>query len=268
MFKLHDILMNEAEAGEALGGEAEDEALPPSYFVGEFDENTVIDRLKYAGELPDRFNALESRIGQQVSPLMQRLDELQRSMGTQAQFDPKFEKAGAALREYDPGLADKFLPALIEDLKASLRINALDKSALEPYLNPMLEERSTRQAEATTTAMLDIVGIHPEELVARDAQGGFAEPQTELQKDFASWWGLQDAATQTALKTYDLGLVQSLNRFKQWRADRVKEKGEEAGVSSARLRGGQQVSPGGRRAAPAGKLTTEEEGFNSVFKKV
>jgi hypothetical protein len=272
MFKLHSPYQEEADPDEgsdlggAPGAEGEGEAPAPSYFVGDLDEDTVVNRLKYAGELPDRLSALESRMGQQVSPLSQRLDELQRAMGTQAAFDPKFDKISAVLREYDPALAEKFLPALIEDLKGSLRINALDQSALEPFINPMLEAASGRQAQAATTAMLDIVGIHPQELVAKDQQGNVLDPQTELQKDFYSWWGLQDAATQAALKSYDMGLVQSLNRFKQWRAERIKEKGGAAGVLSSRLATGRQVSSGQRQARP-GELKTEEDGFNSVFQK-
>lgn len=285
MFKFHDMLQDELdpengggaplepgfdEGGEAAGPDEGGEAAP-SYFVGEFDEDTVVNRLKYAGELPDRLNALESRVGEQVSPLNARLDELQRSMGTQAAFEPKFEKLQSILKEYDPALAEKFMPALIEDLQGSLKINALDQSALEPFINPMLEAYGGQQAQASTSAMLDIVGIHPDELVAKDAQGNVLDAQTDIQKDFYSWWGLQDAATQAALKTYDLGLVQSLNKFKQWRAERTKEKGEVAGASSARLRSGQAPSPGGRRAAPAGAKSPAESfssGFDEVMKEL
>jgi len=247
------------------GGQGEGAEGTPAYFIGDLDESTVLERLRYTGEVPDRLSALESRLASQLSPLTERLSAVQKSLGQRAGFEPKWEKVTEALKGYDPALAEALLPALTADLKASLQINALDESALAPFVTPLLERETSRQEQQATSTMLGIIGINPEELVAKDGQGNVTEPKTTLQKSFYAWWGLQDANTQEALKTYGFPLAQALHRFKQWQGEQTRIKAVAAEKATTRLRGGQQAATGQRGVSTRRRLETEADGFDSVF---
>ena len=119
------LLMNEVDGeGSDLGGgidlsavQGDEGEATPSYFIGDMDEASVLDRLRTAGELPERLSAMEGRVNEQVGPLLSKLEEIQKGLGQRVGFDPKFERLAQALDGYDPKLKELLLPALMEDLK-------------------------------------------------------------------------------------------------------------------------------------------------------
>lgn len=271
-------LMNELVDGGDLGGGIDVSAVAddggetpvvdeiPAPFIGDLDEASVLERLRTAGELPDRLSAMEGRVNEQVGPLLSRLEEIQKGLGQRVAFEPKFEKLAQALDGYDPKLKELLLPALMDDLKGSLNINQLDGSALEPHVSPMMQQALQQREEALTETLLGMLPFGLDDVVARDEQGKVLDPKTDIQRDFKAWWELQDGRTRESLKGYNVGLFGALQRFSKWREKRMQEKGEQAGAKVTRLAAGQQPSAAGRRAQPA--EPKPEAAFDDGFMRV
>ena len=249
-----------------LGEGVEGEAPAPEYFVGEYSADDVTSYLGQVKELPSRLRDLESGFRGQVGPLQQRLDEMQSKFGTQPVFDPKLERTMKALAEYDPRLAEVLKDSLTEDLRSSMALNPMDRTALEPHVGPMLQELRGQLASEMATTILSTLPFDVNGLVNRDPQGNAMAPSTELQKAFQTYWDQAPLRVQDALTTPGLGFAQALIAFHKWNSERVKGQGAAAGEASARLAGGRQ--PGkGLRAVPAGPKD-ETQAFEEGRKRV
>jgi len=241
----------------------------PDYLFGDVTSDEATERFGYLRELPDSLRGLESRVTDTVNPLFEQMQALGEKVGSQPVFDPKLERFAAALKEYDPKLADSVLPALIEDLKSSLSITPLGPESLGPHVNPMLEQTQQRMMDQMLPALIDMLPFDANGIVNRDPQNpdSAMAPQTELQKDFAKWWEQSDVPTRKALGSIGVPYVQALQQFGKWRAELMRKKGQAAGNASARLSGAAQSNGAGRRETSSPELRTEEDGFKAYFGK-
>jgi hypothetical protein len=111
--------------------------------------------------------------------------------------------------------------------------------------------------------LLDAFGLNVEEIVP-PVDGESWAPQTQTHKDFVKWYSMQDAGMQRALSAPGVGFARALKQFKTWNDGRRKEKEEAAATSSARLSAGQQPNAS-RRQNGTPQLSTEADGWMSVF---
>jgi len=273
MLKRSYVLMNEEPGDEGFGAggeyegfgppEGEGEGLdaePESAWLRDIDEETGYNTLKAAQQFPDHLRGLESRVYGKFGPLVERLNSLEKSLGTQVSLDT--DKIAAALDKYDGSgsLKEALLPALQE----AFQVNQLDESALRPYLEPVQQSMREQMGEALVLSRYDVDEI--QDMIPDVVDGKFV-PQTARQKDFASWYAQQDYATQQSLNEFGPAYLRALSKFENWEKGKTKERTEQAGDKSSRLARGQQPSSRGRRPAPAGPQTAEEAflaGFNSV----
>jgi len=258
-------------AGEGPLDSGADESVnsDPEYLFGDVTSDEAAERFGYLRNLPEQLRGLEARVGESVSPLMEQLQSLQQNVGSQPVFDPKLEKVQSVLKDYDPNLAETLLPALIEDLKGSLNITPLGAEAIQPHVNPMLENAQQTMVEQLVPLLASSLPFDPNELVNRDPTNPdqIREPQTALQKDFATWWEQTDMPTQNALASIGIPYLKALQQFGKWRAERMKGQGQAAGAASARLSSATQPSTAGRRESPSNELLTEEDGYKYYLQK-
>ena len=241
----------------------------PSYLFGDVTADEASERFSYLRELPDHLRGLESRMTESVNPVMETLKGVQERLGSQPVFDPKLEKVKQVLSDYDPKLAETLLPALMEDLKGSMTTTPLGPEALEPHVSPMLDQMRSAMIQEMVPTLLESLPFDANGIVNRDPTNNdnVLAPQTDLQKDFATWWEQSDAPTRRALSNIGMPYVQALQKFGKWRAERLRGKGKAAGDASARLSSAARASAGGGRQESSRQLRTEEDGFNSVFAK-
>ena len=265
--------LDEETAGLESGGLPEgpavdDGAVPeqtPEYMVGEYTADDVVNQLNYTKELPNQLRGFESRISALVTPLLENMQEIQNNFAKEPGFNPKLEKLAEALKGYDENLANALLPALQEDLTNSFNYTPLDNQTLETMIGPILQQQRQNEMLNLVPALLANLSFDPETVVNRDAENNVLDPATDLQKDFQTWWEQQDASTQQALSTYDIGYARAMHRFANWRAERLKGKGEAAGAASARLKGAAQKPTSGARQQTSRQLTTEEDGYRAYL---
>ena len=268
MFKLHDVLREEASFDGDSGGEGEfDSGFPsegeaesePSYFLRDLTEDDAYERMQHVREFPDQLKALESRVFGSFGPVSEKLRNIEQSLGTRQAFDAS--KIQAVLDQYDPELSKQLVPALTEAFSPS----PLDEATLSPYLDPVRDQMQTWMGEQIVLASYDpetIAEIIPE------TQNGQWSPANQRQKDFVQWFGSQGHQTQQDLQRFGAPYVQALRKFEKWEQDRIKEREKAAGAKSSRMQGGQQPTAQGRRGKVAGPQTAEEAmlaGFNEVF---
>lgn len=276
---LHNLLLDEFEEGfeSAGGGDLEpeievsassDEGEAPKPFIGEYDEQRVLDLLALTGEMPDRLTGLESRFQESLSPLNERLTKLQESLGSRVAFQPKLEKFKARLSEYDPKLGEA-VDDLVAELTESLQVNPLDQTSIEPHIQPYLSNLQQQSETQLASALISMLPFSADDIVARDEDGKPTDPKTALQKDFYSWWGLQDSPTQQALAKFGMPYFQALQRFSKWREKRVKDQGAAAGELSNRLASGRSPSSTtGQSARRESSKDAFEDGFNAVISEL
>jgi hypothetical protein len=252
------------ESGAAAPVETSDPAAAPTPFIGDYDEQRVLDLLNLTGEMPDRLTGLESRFQESLSPLQKRLEEVQAALGSRVAFQPKLDKFKAKLSEYDPKLGEA-VDDLISELTESLQVNPIDKASLEPHITPYLSSLQEQSESQMASALLSLLPFSADEVVARDADGNPTDPKTALQKDFYSWWGLQDQPTQQALQKFGMPYFSAMQRFSKWRENRTKDKGAAAGELSNRLASGQ--SPTSTTRQPV-RHESPTDAFNAGFEAV
>jgi len=242
--------------------EPEGEESTPEYAFGDFTSDEVAERLGYVRSLPEHLRGMESRVESQVTPVMEQLRGIQEKLGSQNAFDPKLETVQKVLAEYDPALAEKLLPALAEDLKNSMQTTPLGPEALQPFVDPMMEERQSALMQQIVPAMLESLPFDSDAVVKRDpSTGEILPPETELQKQFYKWWEQADAPTHKALENPDIGFVRAMSKFGKWRAEQLGKEGETAGAASDRLAAGTQIRSGGKQHQRPAK--TLEDEFNA-----
>lgn len=266
MFKLKHVFQDQAgEEGGSAGDEWEESAPTeeeteeqPTTYLRDLTEDEVYDRLSRVNQYPEQLRALESRLFGSMGPLTDKLKSLEKSVGTQVGFDSAVLET--ALKDYDPTLAEKLLPAL----KESLKVNPLDEATLSPYLTPMQEQMRNWMGEQLVLSAYD-----PEEIGAMipDVVDGKWNPTSQRHKDFIDWFAVQGLQTQQSLQSFGAGYVKSLRKFERWEQDQIKERQRAAGAQSTRLAGGQSPSSQGRRGK-ATKYTTAEEAFLAGFNEV
>lgn len=257
---------NDLGGGPAIEGEGE-APQEPSYLFGDVTADEAADRFGYLRELPDQLRGLEGRVSDTVTPVMEQLQSFGEKLGSQPAFEPKLERTIAALREYDPKLADLIEPVLAEELKGSMSITPLGPETLEPHISPMLQQAQQAVVDQMMPALLDSLSFDADAIVNRDPANpdSVLAPETELQKDFAKWWEQADAPTRKALGTLGVPYVGALQRFGKWRAELLRKKGQEAGAASTRLSRATQGNSGGRREPASSGLKSESDGFNAIF---
>jgi len=249
---------SEYEGFDPPSGEEEEAAEQPQTYLRDLTEDDVYDRLSRVNQYPDQMRALESRLFGSMGPISEKLKNLEKSVGTQVGFDA--EKLEAVLKEYDPVLAEKFMPAF----KEALRVNPLDEATLSPYLSPMQDSMQNWMGEQLVLSVYD-----PEEIGAMvpDVVDGKWTPTSQRHKDFIDWFAVQGLQTQQSLQAFGAGYVRALKKFEHWEQDKIKDRQKAAGATSTRLAGGQSPSSQGRRTKAAGYTTAEEAflaGFNEV----
>lgn len=251
-----------AEAGPPSGSDAPPS---PSPFLRDISEDDAYEALRTGKNVPNLLQALESRVTHQLPPLEGRLGALEQALGQRVAFNPELKRSLAALQQYDPSgeLGKSFLPALIEDLKESLQINQLDKAAIDPFVQPQLQQYNDYMWEQMVGTM---IGDSVAEAIPDTVDGKFA-PTNTRQKDFVEWYAQQDAPTQKALHAFSPAYIRAFKAFERWEGTRIKEREKAVGASSARLQGSQTASSGGRRSVPNGPMT-DDEAFNAGFEQV
>jgi hypothetical protein len=259
---MSDAIEGTEELGEASGGPQE----TPDYFVGDYTADDVAGYLGQMKEMPGRLRELETGFRGQVGPLQQRLEELQSKFATQPVFEPKLERTMKALADYDPRLAEVLKDSLVEDLRGSMSVSPMDRTALEPHITPMLQEMYQGLSTEVANSIIQTLPFDVNGLVNRDPQGNAIAPTTDLQKAFQMYWDQAPLRTQEALTTPGLGFAQALIQFHKWNSERIKGQGAAAGDASSRLASGRQ--PGRTlRAVPAAprEEAAFDDGFNAVM---
>jgi len=267
MFKKLNVLMNEFEEGADLGGESlgtpeggEPDGSDPSYWFRDLTEDDAYDRFNQVKQFPQQLSALESRVFGSMGPVMARLKGLESSIPTRASLNT--EKLAAVLKEYDPALAEKLVPAFQE----AFQVAPLDENALRPHLEPIQEQLQSWVGEQIVLSNYSPKQIA--EIVPDVVDGKFA-PQNQRQKDFVDWYAIQDYETRQALQGFGANYVSALRDFEGWEKGKTQERSKTAGDKSSRLAGGQQPTSPGKRGRTAGPQTPEEAflaGFNEIMK--
>ena len=247
---------DEIASGEDLGGENGDEA-SPSYFLKDWTEDDVYQRISDAGEFPDRLNALESRVFGSQGPIKEQLAQLSKAIGQRVSVNTE---ALAALEDYDPKLKEA-LEKILPDL---LNVSPIDETVLEPYLSPMqqqMQEQFGAEIVKSHYSAADIDAIIP----PTDENGVFT-PKGQRHKDFIAWYAKQGYDTRQALTTLGSPYVHALRSFERWEQEQVKEREQKASDQENRLNGGRPPKSHGTRTSGSG-LNTEADGFNYIFNR-
>lgn len=235
-------------------------AEPESLWLRDFDEDTAYNTLKSAQQFPDHMRGLESRLFGRLGPITEKLNTLEKSLGSRVSLDA--EKIKKALDAYDPSgsLAESLVPALTE----ALNVSPLDENTIRPFIEPIQQSMSQQMGEALVLSHYapgEIAAIIPE------VSDGRWNPQSQRHKDFIDWYSQQGYDTQQALNEFGPNYIHALRSFERWEKDRNQEREKAAGDKSSRLAGGQQPSSQGRRPRQAGPQTPEEAflaGYNEV----
>ena len=269
MLQLRFPYMNEAgevDAGGAGGVEGEapvegeqlDTAAEP--WLRDLSEDDAYNTLQSAKQFPDHMRGLESRLFGRMGPLQEKLNSLEKSLGTRSNFNT--DRIKAALDKYDDTgtLSEVLVPALAE----AFTTQPLDENALRPFLEPVQNSIQQQMGE-----QLVLSHYSPEQIAEMipETQDGVFKATTQKQKDFVNWYSQQSYDIQQSLNAFGPNYVHTLRRFEQWERDKLKERQKTTGAQSSRLAGGQQPTSQGRRAKTAGPQTAEEAflaGYNSV----
>lgn len=222
----------------------------PEYFVGEMTQDDVVNRLNQVSEFPNRLRDLEGSAFGKMSALEQAINSLQRTLPSQAKFDPN---KLSRIAKYDPELAK----AIAEDLQEALSIYSLNDDVLAPYLGKAQRELQDRFNS-------DLVAAHHGD-INEFAPEDWSNPRTQREKDYVQWYNTVSTwDQQKQLENRGVGAVKALNAFKEWEQKKNQERVEAAKGKERRLQSGMQ--PRGEKTNGKGrKLMTEEEGFLSAF---
>lgn len=272
MFKLTDVLRDELEEGEDLAGaglpEGADEAggeseVPevPATWLRDMTEDDGYNILQSARAMPDHLRGLESRVFGRFGPIQEKINSLEKSLGSRVSFDG--DRIKKALDAYDGSgaLSEALVPALSE----ALAVNPLDENSISPFISPVADQLRQWASEQIVLANYDPQTIA--DMIPEVVDGRFA-PNNQRQKDFVDWYSQQGYETQQALLQFGAPYVQALRKFERWEQDKTQERTKAAGAASSRMAGGQQPSSQGRRTRkPAGPQTAEEAflaGYNEI----
>lgn len=226
------------------------------------------------GDLRGSMTAMEGRWGERLGPLQQQLQSIQQALGRQtavevpdelvhkldalfSSYDPKFEGVGEMLREL---------------LTASVKQRDLSPEALQPLVQPMLDQQGYHHAERWLDAITPTFAFNMAEF---DKEGWHEKPTSETHKLFLKFWDKADQATRSALTArgrdgrvadpYAYG--QAFQAFDRYYRTQAQAASESAGASAARLAGATQTRSAGRSTSAGNQLRTEADGFASVFKQ-
>ena len=248
------------QEGQLEGGEEGGEEQP--MFLRDYDEDTAYDILTRAREMPDAVNAMESRMQGTLAELQKRFDAYEAGLPTQGSLN--VEKLTKVLEGYDPKLAELLGPALQE----AFQVNALDKTTLNPHLQPMQEELREYFGQ-----QLVLAAYSPEAIaeIVPPVQNGRFEPQGQRHEDFMNWYSKQGYQTQQSLLSFGAPYVQALRKFEAWEKKLNEDRAEKAGEATQRLKNGQTPSSRSRTPTAPKPKTAEEmfaDGFNEAFEEV
>lgn len=268
--RMHTVLMDEVEDELGLGGmpgEGVPEGVPlgegeggeetPPGFLKDWSEDDVYQRLQDAGEMPDRLNALESRLFGSQGPIKERMDELSKALGNRVSVNTEALKK---LEDYDPKLKE----ALEEILPDLLNVTPIDETVLEPYLSPVqaqMQEQFGAELVKSFYSVEDINSIVP----PADENGNFT-PNGQRHQDFVNWYSKQGYEMRQALTKLGSPYVQALRKFEKWEGDQIKEREKKASDVANKMNGGRQPQSRGKRSSVP-RLETQSDGFYSVFKE-
>lgn len=232
----------------------------------------------WASDLDDvrqSLSAAETRFGERLGPVQQTLQGLQAALAKQTAVevpDAVLQKLEERFVKYDPAFAG-IGAELRELLTSSVRQRDLTPEALQPLLQPMFEQEGYRHATRWLDQVHEGLSFPVDELASESFDP--KAPKTDTQRLFMKWWDRADQATRGALTgcrqdgsiadPYAYGMA--LKAFNKYYKDQVKSLSESAGASASRLAGATQTRSASRSTSTGAKLQTEEDGFNSVFKK-
>lgn len=265
--------MDELEDGSDLGGSDLD--------VGADDSATAAPESnpwdEPLSDLRASVSAMEGRFGEQLSPLQQQLQQMQRSFASRTAVevpDDKLAAIEALFTSYDPKFEG--VGELLKDLlTSSVSSQPLSADSIRPLIADDLAELQYETATARMDAMMDKLQFNMAEL---DAEGWTENPQTDGQKLFLKWWDRQDQATRTALTakrnpergdfrpSSPLAFAKAMSAFDQFYRTQTAQSSQSAGDASRRLAGATQTRSSGRSTPGGSQLRTEADGFASVFK--
>jgi hypothetical protein len=241
-------------SGESEAAEAE------SLWLRDIDEDTAYNTLQNARQFPDHMRGLESRLFGRLGPLQEKLNSLEKSLGSRVSLDA--EKIRKALDAYDGSgaLSEVLVPALTE----AFQVNPLDENSIRPFVEPLQQSMQQQMAEN-----LVLSHFSPEQIadIIPEVADGKWSPQSQRHKDFIDWYSQQGYDMQQSLNEFGPKYIHALRSFERWEKDRNQEREKAVGAKSNRLAGGQQPSSQGRRPRTAGPQTAEEAflaGYNEV----
>jgi len=243
---------NLPEGGE---GEVSTEVSP---YLRDLTEDEVYSRLQRVHEFPEHLNGLESRFNGNVSQLQERLDGLQKSLGSRTSFNS--DKLKKVLEDYDPKLAEVLVPALME----AIQVSPLDETTLQPYLEPL----QSKMSEAFGQQL--VLSVYPPETLGEiipPVKNGKFAPEGQRHKDFVDWYSQQGYQTQQALLAFGAPYVNALRKFEAWEQSRKQDKVKAASDKSSRLAQGQVPASQSRRAKDAG-VQSPQDAFLAAFNEV
>lgn len=249
---------NEFEDDDVSESSEEGEGEEPSTYLRDLTEDDVYSRLQRVSEFPDYINGIESKFNGNFSQLQERLNGLEKSLGSQTSFNA--DKLKKVLEDYDPKLAEVLVPALIEAIKVS----PLDEATLRPHLDPI----SNKLTEAFGQQL--VLSVYPpetlEEIIPPVKDGKFA-PDGQRHKNFIEWYSQQGYQTQQSLLSFGAPYVNALRKFEAWEQSKKQEKTRSAGDKASRLAKGQIPTSQSRRTRDAGAQSSHDA-FLAAFEEV
>lgn len=231
------------------------------------------------GELRETLQAAEGRFGERLTPLQQQMQSIQQALGQRTVLqipDDVLHRIESRFTKYDPSAFEGFGEELKELLTASVQQQPLTVEALQPLIQPMLEQQNRQHAEHWLDNALDHVAFNQADF---DQEGWTESPKTDTQKLFLKWWDRADQATRTALTgklqdgriadPYAYGIA--MKAFDKFYRSQTQQASESAGASATRLAGATQTRSSGRAGvqprSPEDDFKAGIEAIRSQYKR-
>ena len=248
----------ENEEIENIEGETEEGSSEVTPYLRDLSEDDVYSRLQRVSEFPEYINGIESRFNGNFSQVQERLNGLEKSLGSRTTFNS--DKLKKVLEDYDPKLAEVLVPALME----AIQVSPLDETTLRPHLDP-ISDRLTKEFGQQL-----VFSVYPpetlEEIIPPVKNGKFA-PEGQRHKNFIEWYSQQGYQTQQALLSFGAPYINAIRKFEEWERSRKQDRAKAAGDKSSRLAQGQLPTSQSRSTKGAGAQSAEDA-FLAAFAEV
>jgi len=255
---------------DGISGDEGGDAASPNFFVGQYTEDQVAERLGMLDGFGQHIEAVEGRFNESLSPLAERLQELEKSLGSRQSVQVPAEliaEIDAHFSKWDPKLGEGVGALFQRLLTESVKSAPLDENALRPYIEPMLREQEYKTETAWLEAIEPHLGFQIEDL----HQDG------ELKKEFYGWLRLQPRSVHEAVTAarpdgyvaHPRAFGKVMQSFDKARKQKLKSESDNATASSARLSGARQTSSSAT-GSPSRKQSSDPfaDGFNEVLREL